>query len=84
MRVFLGVILASHPDHIEVRPRPNRKQGLKQMILTALQCRNLSATEAEHLAGKLNFYNLAVFARLGRAIDFGRRPISMNSMTSKL
>jgi hypothetical protein len=68
IRDTLGVIIETRTDDIVVRPRPNRKARLAGFIQNALTENKLPKQQAESLAGKLNFYNSAVFARLGRAL----------------
>ena len=66
-RELLGVVLGVEDRTATVFPRPDRREKLTKYIEEALEQNRLRAAEAEQLAGKIGFYQTAVFGRLGRA-----------------
>ena len=66
-RDALGVITALSPDAAQVKPREARGVKMLGQKRGFVEADRLSPEDAERFAGKLNFYNTAVFGYLGRA-----------------
>ena len=60
-RELLGVVLGVEDQSAKIFPRPDRREKLIKFIEEAVERNRLRADEAEQLAGKVGFYQTAVF-----------------------
>ena len=67
VRDALGVVIALSPEAAQVKPRETRRVKMLGQKRGFVEADRLSPNDAERFAGKLNFYNTAVFGYLGRA-----------------